>query len=262
MGLATGALLAAASVALAGGGYEIKSDSETLTEMTTGGMNIKCPQGSAVVGGGFFLDGEVSRRINGAFPSSQRKFVVTGSNTDGTGTFELFGTAVCDDDGDFGIKDKDRAVDSGTTKTVKARCPDGSTVSGGGFRLQDGDLALLSSYPAGSRKWAVRAQNGGLNTASVFAFAICDLDGSSYTIEKQTKAPPPVRKPRGINADVNLKPKCKGGLEPSGGGFKTKGIGSARAVMSLPDDDLWKVEIATYAGKALEMTGYAVCGSG
>jgi hypothetical protein len=135
-------------------------------------------------------------------------------------------------------------------------------VSGGGLQLQDGDLGILSSYPAGSHKWAVRAQNGGLNTASIEAFAICDLDGNSYTIEKQTKAPPPVRKARGINADVKLKPKCKGGLTPSGGGFKTKGIGSARAVMSLPDDNLWKVEIATYAGKALEMTGYAVCGSG
>jgi hypothetical protein len=258
-----GALLAVASVALAGGGgYEVESESETIPEMSSGGMTLKCPQGSSVVGGGFFLDGEISRKVNAAFPISQRRFVVTGSNLDGTGTFDLVGKAVCDDDGDVAIADKDIGVDPGTTKTVKAKCPDGTTVSGGGFQVQGQDLAVRSSYPAGSRRWAVRAQNGGLGTKPLVAFAICDRDGNSYTVERKTKAPPPKPKARGINADVTLEPKCKGGLEPSGGGFKSKGLGSVRAVRSVPDGDSWSVELATYAGKPLELTGYAVCGSG
>ena len=153
-------------------------------------------------------------------------------------------------------------MDSGTTEAVKARCPDGTTVSGGGFRVQGPDLAIRSSYPAGSRKWAVSAQNGGLTTVTLKAFAICDRDGYAYTVERKTKAPPPTPKARGINADVTLEPKCKGGLEPSGGGFKSKGFGSLRAVRSVPDGDSWSVELATYAGKPLQLSGYAVCGAG
>ena len=42
--------------------------------------------------------------------------------------------------------------------------------------------------------------------------------------------------------------------------FKAKGVGSARAVLSLPDGNAWNVEIGTYAGKDLDFTGYAVCG--
>jgi hypothetical protein len=262
VGLAVGALIAAASLALAGGGgYEVKSKSETINPSTSGGITMKCPQDSAVVGGGYFLDGGVSRRIVGSFPLTRRKFVVTGSNTDGSGTFDLVGAAVCENHGQVGISDNSVDVVSGDFKTVKARCPEDTTVSGGGFK-SSGDVFVGSSYPKGSRKWIVRGQNGGLDTSPMVAYAICDLDGSAYSIESRTKMPPPLRKPRGVNADVKLNPKCKGGLEPSGGGFKRVGVGSGRATRSFPDGDSWSVEFATYTGKSLELTAYAVCGSG
>ena len=65
-----GALLGASTLALAGGGgYELKSDSETITAMSSGGMTIKCPQGSAVVGGGYLARSAKSRgAIRSAFP--------------------------------------------------------------------------------------------------------------------------------------------------------------------------------------------------
>ena len=255
-----GAMAALCSVAFAGGNLSVVSNSVEVASSSSGGLFATCPKGSTAVGGGFSLDGNASKETSGYFPSSRRRFAVTGRNNGG-GPFELLGFAVCDASGKFERAQKSRVLQDQEIATVRAKCPKGTTVAGGGLRLLDEDFEVYRSAPSGQRRWEVEAGYFADGSQTVIAYAVCNLAGDPYKVRTRSETAPSTRRARGIPAVVTLRPKCNDGREPVAGGFDVEGSGSFNPVRSQPDGARWESKFDTYFGKNLDFTGYVVCGS-
>ena len=249
------------SLAWGAGDYSVETASTEVPAMVSGGTVAKCPRGSALTGGGY-ATGVDSALVRNFFPSSRRRFAASMQNY-GSGERKLTVRATCDATGRYRIRAKEATIPAQVATDLRARCPRGSRVSGGGVRAIGTESRVFGSRPAGRRSWLATTRFFGPpeGETTAIVYAVCDLAGGDYDVQAVSTTPPPVRAlRRGVNAKVTMEPRCHRGSRLTGGGFRrSTGSGTADAVASVPDGRAWRVVWDTYAGKDLDFRAYAIC---
>jgi hypothetical protein len=145
---------------------------------------------------------------------------------------------------------------SASYPTLRAACPSGTHVLGGGEATNAGyaDVRLHHTFPYddGDRNkapddgWGVKVTNAGSN--DLFAYAICSNRKPKYLVKKQA-----------ANASdyTNNQVNCPAGTSPTAGGHlgaKALAHGSGWATPSF-----WTYFIDNSSNEALPLTAYAIC---
>jgi hypothetical protein len=242
-----------ADPALAGSGYGIETET---TAMPAGGSKAavaECPPGSKVVGGGFEVEGD-ENTVTAAFPSSEQRFTVRATNGALVADSEVKAYAVCD--GDIQVKTvvEEGEGDSGERSIVKAKCPQGMTLTGGGVKVEDASERILQNSPGGddTRVWVAKSFAKG-GTSSPTAYAQCDRAGGEY--EAGFKG-------TGFETSSRLEKRCSGGLAPTSGGFRFRRPGTASAKRSIPAADKWTLRVNRVSEGDRDFRLYVICGVG
>ena len=247
------AIAGLADPALAGSGYGIETATTTVPAGESEAAVAECPPGSKVVGGGFEVEGDEDT-VTAAFPSSEQRFTVRATNESLVDASEVKAYAVCD--GDIQVKTvvEEGEGDSGERSVVKASCPKGMTLTGGGVKVEGTSERILQSSPGGdgSRTWVGETHVDG-GTSAPTTYVQCDRSGGEYEV---------AFKGTGFETSVQLEKRCADDLSPTSGGFRLRGLGTASAKRSVPAADKWKLRVNRISEDDRDFRVYVVCGAG
>ena len=193
-----------AVIAVVGGvayGAQVATKSESATlpaDGTTHTVTAKCPNGANATAGGIRLSDDVDDYVQGTYPTGQGKWTAAGFRYPLQPDAEFTAFARCMTGAKTSTEDKTKPLADSET-IVKAKCPKGTVVSGGGAQLADdaGDYAS-GSFPSGQREWTAV----GHGSSDLTAQARClkgedvtqkskhtDLLGDAQTHEVTAKCP-------------------------------------------------------------------------
>lgn len=239
-----------------------------------------CPTTAAVVGGGGDISGVPSKsRISGSAPRDNGDadskpddyWFVEGQNLEG-GTREITEYAICRTSGAGGlhyVSETRSGIQLGDTTEVKAKCPAGSRVIGGGSSDSIGNLSISTPTDGSDHNdkaddgWRVKAnsENGYFTSLTVVAVCLGGKRGDvSYRSEKGDTKP---------GKSMTLKAICPTGTAVTGGGFQIVGATATRFVHATrPRDsgdgnhtpeDGWQATAVNNGGSKAKTTVTAIC---
>ena len=268
-----GAFLAASAVlaplALAGAGERtVVSEPFTLAGDNISTQLAKCGAGSQVTGGGFSITPtgptDIGTRVKSLFPTGDRKWYAVIDNLS-SAERQAKSYAVCRKGGKLSTVEKTEVVDGSVDQQpdVTAKCPKGSSATGGGA-AQTGshlDSYTMESRPKGDRGWYVRSYVSLDFIGEHAAYAICDPEKSNkYDSVAKIEAPPPrAASRRGTAYEVTAKAKCPKGAVTTGGGFATRDNPNRAVIENRPKGErTWLGTVRTYLPEE-GFTSYARC---
>lgn len=264
----------AAPVALASGpNRTIVSKPLTIEATSQDSKKVKCPAGTDVTGAAFVryitgdnFDGQF--KVDSLIPTKDDVTLVA-SNFQGT-EVDAEVDAVCTKGGKISTKTKATTTAGEQIYSAVAKCPRGSSVTGGGAVTNSGyaEEWVLESRPKGRRAWKMSAFVSDSNPTGS-AVAICDRK-NRYSIEEKVEVDPLRRGDRRTNVEaVEANAKCPSGSFPSGGGFTMDGAPdfdsdaiNGGMLQSLPQGRRGWYSFAKYYGPipgTATLTSYAVC---
>lgn len=137
-------------------------------DQTPKGATAKCPDGTALVGGGVRINSDVDLEVNESHPAGKRGW--RGAARPSSTAGKVFAYARCLKGAKVTRKSKtiEMPGDSATHE-VTARCPKGTKMTGGGAKLADPQAYMQGSYPQGKRAWTA----AGYDTGKLTAIALC-----------------------------------------------------------------------------------------
>ncbi len=264
------AVLALVPFALAGGDRTVESHKFTATPGSTTTDLVKCKEGSQLSGGGHSITpvagNENSSRVKSLFPVGSRKWYVTLDSFHAADrAAESF--VICRKGNKLESVSKDEPIDGEVDQfpDVTAKCPRGTSVTGGGGATTGGhgDVYMLESRPKGERGWYVKTFVSFSHVGEQEAFAICDHDkGNKYETAKETDTAIDLRRSkRGTVSQVTAEAKCPKGSETSGGGYATSEMQDPNqsVIDNRPDGKrTWLGRVRTYNPQN-GFTAYARC---
>jgi len=238
-----------------------------------------CAEGAAAVSGGVDIVasgaegrmGETKPILGDDFRRRHGSEGATGWRTSASdlsgGPKDINFFAVCKASGAGGIKYRrlKRSYDPGEEKTVKARCPDGYRVIGGGLESPNPVVVATAPFDAGDQDqkpddgWRVRAVNAFGLEQTLRAHAVCRKAGAwDLSYESENVA---------ITGGTTLPASatCPSGGAITGGGAKVKpGPGSGRVFEmypagGTPPREDWHVGITNPSMPQITATVYAIC---
>jgi hypothetical protein len=263
MAVATLAVTAAAIAA---------TENFTIPPSSVGGAKPNCAEGKIATGGGFRSD-EQTAWAHRTLGQSGRGFRVTLLNS---AAEEKSGEAVaiCAARDPFKVVRKRVVVElkapGVVEKTVRARCPDNTTLAGGGSSASPAaaKIYVAQSRPVGARAWKLRTTVSGTGEFTLKAVAICDKrERVDYEVAQEKLSDQAGRRPsgRGLSVILNfeLRARCTGSSHATAGGFAAIGGFSPRWSWLAPmEGDYALVGSDSWAsGETPEgdIVGYAVC---
>jgi hypothetical protein len=254
-------------------------DSASVAPPDGGSQFTDCPDGKHIVGGGAEIGGNAGEsRLNTTFPFDDDD----GNSVPDDGWASHFWNdagvsksvdivAVCRK-GSFKYRSSAHRVMAGHARALKAKCPDGTHVSGGGVYVDGAisDVFVNSSYPydgpdaneAPDDGWKGRDYNQSVTPHMMTVYAICGTKNLDYEIG----GPVTIDFAGGVGSDVA----CPDSRHITGGGIRLGVAPAAEAHPvtmqlsdladpdSIPDDRLLAVA-GISDGTDASMTMYAVC---
>ncbi len=251
IGLATGALALGATDsddrvrarAVLGQSHGLKYVSEQGTITPAGDLVVaNCPDGTAVTGGGTFIDDATSAVLTNSTPQPAGdpsikpdggwlSEGITGTNT------VMLSYAICSKrPGKLRYRSKAILVPADQTRSVTKKCPRGTAVTGGGV-LTDGDPDNME--PVGSRPhrpsarkprgWFAAAHNYDDVQHSLVVYAICSKQKRKYSYRRRE-----VEIPDGNSQSAHKVVNCPSRRAVSGGGAQVSAPANGWLTVSSP----------------------------
>jgi hypothetical protein len=258
---AAGVLLAASAVlapmALAGAGERtVESEPFTLAGDNLTTKLVKCGEGSQLTGGGLSITPtsamDIGTRVKSLFPVGDRKWYTVIDNLQPVQR-QAKGYALCRKGHQLTLETGSAQVDGSVEQRpdVTAKCPKGSSVTGGGAALtgSHNDSFVMESRPEGDRGWYIRTFISSTFTGEQAAYAICDPDKSNkYKSVAKVQPPPPLAASRrGTVVEVIAKAKCPRGAVTTGGGYATRDDPNRSVIENRPKGErTWLGQVRTY----------------
>ncbi len=163
---------------------EYVQHSNTVAADQSGEAFATCPAGTRVVGGGAYLSGssleteiKSSAPYDGVSDNDTRPDDGWGAAGNAGPTQETLTThAICAERRHIRYASAKRVVGFGTERSATAECPRGMVAISGGIKTPHNALTqirLMSSGPAGARRWTGRIVNDTLGSINMRTWAIC-----------------------------------------------------------------------------------------
>ena len=262
------ALATAVTALAAGSDYSVTSATHTAPAGFSGMAIALCPDGSTATGGGWETDGFSGYDLQKWATFGKRGYAVRIENDD-TEPFNVVAYAVCDKTGRYSRESAVKNFADQETKTVIARCPRGTHVSGGGGQLGGDGFTVISSKPRGARAWQVKATYDGPGRP-LSAVAVCDHSAGDYVARSKTQQAPLARAhPRGLIGVVILPvtATCRRGEKATGGGWSLDrpdhGISGSFPGKSDRGERIpgqaWTSRFYTQEGDPTQFTSHVLC---
>ncbi len=256
-------LLACASVAAA------VSENFTVPEDALGGARPDCANGKLATGGGYESDATTSWTMRGLGPSGRgfRTTLRNDANSQQAGR----ASTLCAGKNPLRRVRKTTIVelDASTRaadRVVRARCPRGTKLAGGGFSLGSpltADSYVQESRPA-KRSWRVRATLRGDGVHRLTSSAVCDeRAGSEYRVIRKSALEARRRARGGLSTifPFAFDAQCAPRSRPTAGGFQVTGGFDPRWRTIAPQGRGY-----SFAGRdgyldtpSGDIAGYAIC---
>ena len=233
-------------------------------------VQTKCDQGDEVTGGGMSFDVGTNfggAIVDGLYPKGDNSFRLEARNFEGA-EVDVDGFAVCFRGESFKREKRTITLPGGgdVSATVKAKCPRGTSVVGGGVDVEPFDLRgsgaveVFSSRPLGNRKWLGRVYVE-QTPRDVTVYAICDKDHEYETVTRVAVGEPGRR----TNVDVaTATPRCAQGDISTNAGWELDDSVSVSALHDVvpTSDREWLVRARFLAQVDPEFKAYVVCRTG
>jgi hypothetical protein len=169
LSLTVGAVLLTAGLAAAQANPTIVSKVNQNTKDFTR-LNVSCPEGTQLVGGGAEALGSNSI-LNGGFPSSATTWSAVGHQP-GAGNLGLSSYGICAKVSDLKMVSKVNQNTKDFTR-LTVTCPAGTQVLGGGAEALGAKSILNGSFPVGQDTWAAVGHQPGVGTLGLSVYAMC-----------------------------------------------------------------------------------------
>ncbi|MDX6585972.1 MAG: hypothetical protein QOI31_445 [Solirubrobacterales bacterium] len=261
------AVLALVPFATAGGGRTVETHQFNAGGDTVTTSFAKCEDGSQVSGGGHSItptaSNDISTRIKALFPTGLKMLV----SIDSLQPANHFATsyAICRKGHKLDTVSKVEPIDGSSDQwpSVTAKCPKGTSVTGGGGSLtgSHNDTFILESRPKGDRGWYLKTFVSLTHVGEQRAYAICDSDESNKyeTAKKTSTAVDARRAQRGVVTQVTAEAKCPKGSATSGGGYAGPDDPNRAVIENRPKGKrIWLGRVRTYHPEE-GFTSYARC---
>ncbi len=259
------ALVATGSAFGGGPNRTLESEDETMQAGQTTTAVAQCDQGESASGGGFrYLDDESlfeQPNLNGLYPLNKRSWMAEVDNGSGEER-QLEAWVVCFRDAAFTRVDEVATIEQDEPETIKAKCPKGTSVAGGGLD-STGDFNenfTVQTRPQGKRTWLVRVRP--FFDGAVAAHAVCDSK-AKYTVVEETLAGETTRRTNTDLAESHLR--CPRGHEATSGGYEVEDNSGGTASTMFPDPNdarSWFTTVRWIASNDPPLTAYVVCRKG
>ena len=245
----------------------------TVAPSAVGGAKPNCAEGKIATGGGFRSDEETawSHRTLGQSGRGFRVTLVNQAAEEKSGE----AVAICAAREPFKVVRKRVVVEleepGVVERTVRARCPDNTTLAGGGSATSPATakINVEQSRPVGTRAWKLQTTVSGTGEFILKAVAICDRrEGVAYRVAQEKLSDQSAGRPsaRGFNVILNfeLRARCTGSSHATAGGFAVTGdfftprwswLAPMEGDYALLGADSWLSD-ETPSG---DIVGYAVC---
>jgi hypothetical protein len=256
--------LALASAAAAGA-----APTFTLEPNEVGGGATVCAKGKKATAGGYVAGLATRWEVLGSSPAGRRWRVRLRNNS--AGAEEVEAKALCRPGKRYKVVTRrvELTLDpvSAYDRTLRARCPVGTTLAGGGFAPAPGlgdqpstGFNVLANRPAGARRWLVRftgySDPGGSFTLE--ARAVCDRRGAEYAVRTDSDTPAPRLAPRrGDDAPIAMRAECPRGTRITGGGFSSREDVNVNYTRIRARNNAWAIDGGAQSDHPI--TAYAVC---
>ena len=265
---AAGALMLAAAPASGALSYVVGPNTTT-GPAAQGSATASCPASTFVVGGGAFSTGAFGAVATGSSgPSGNASWVEETDVHAGTQSHRAF--AICDatmPNVEFGSK----LVPTGEERRVRAECPSGENVYGGGYLASPnyGNTNTRSSRPYDDDDpdkdrddgWEVTTFNFAPAPTEALVYAECGPRGSTARVSTRAISP---------NSQKAVRTACPAGDRVTGGGAYAAGGNGNNWISSIsPEDgnsdqdalpdDRWEGYLENDTGKRREIKAYVVC---
>ncbi len=211
----------------------------------------ECPGGTEVTGGGAFSTGFFSQvAIVTSYPEANDTWT---EYTDVyTGPQDHTAYAICDT-GAVAVKKESRKLSTDKTGTVRASCPAGKNLYGGGFYTDAvyGESDAMVSAPAGDG-WRAKLHNFSVVKIKIIAYALCGSKASRVVSNsKQLDA----------NAQGYVAAQCPGNDLVTGGGAAIASKSSSTWLSTIypSGDDRFRAYAENATGNKHKLTAYAIC---
>jgi hypothetical protein len=243
----------------------------------------QCAEGDAVTGGGGLIGASATYvRLTRTVPfhigptaGKPREAWAAGAENMGDSPAAFSAFAICRKAGADGLayRSSSKPIAGGEVKTVKARCPSGSAVLGGGGEMVDtlADIFFDQSRPfdGGDKNsrpddgWQVRAFSS-VGDYTLKAHAICTSKGISH-LHYRSHTRPDITGPGTGDALAE----CHDDEVAVGGGASMTGVGSGWIGFTLPfaskadsnqiPEDGWEAAFYVVSQAGSDLTAYATC---
>lgn len=210
-------------------------------------LDVSCPEGTQLVGGGAEALGGNSI-LNGGFPSSATTWSAVGHQP-GVGNLGLSSYGICAKVSDLKIVSKVNQNTKDFTR-LTVTCPGGTQVLGGGAEALGNNSILNGSFPVGQDTWAAVGHQPGVGNLGLSVYAICGKVAGYQQVSQ-------------VNVNTKdftrLTVACPGGKKLIGGGAEALG-GASILNGAFPVNATTWAAVGHQPGVGnLGLSSYAIC---
>jgi len=210
---------------------ELVHNPTTLTPGAMGFSEASCPSGTVVVGGGFAAG--IDFTVYSSYPVAGGWRIYAKNNHATIQVFNAYAICLHNTQGSSAFESSLGTIDAGKYATIKATCPTGSIVTGGGFVSTPSRHWVVATRKSGTG-WEVRARNMSAVDYPLTAYAVCLSGVNALTSQVFAQATIPGGTAGGgqVACPANT-------LVTGGGHYLSSDVYVYRSTMKPSDDSMW-----------------------